>query len=229
MIIKLLTRDQVREARRLQKELHKQNKTRLIGQVMKGKGWINDRQISAILVAQKRYRKKVSGSSSRDVSVPSSKDATSSSSSPSTRSSSSPGSTRRNLPSPTISSIRSKAPASSNGGRPATASAAAQPSTSPTGGSSGAKQKIQKLGKFELHTQIGEGSMGAVFKAYDTEENRTVALKLLPRHLANDREFLARFKREVNTIASLNHRLAYTRVRPSGDSLSTGSCSEVIL
>src|SRR5262245_777836 len=47
--------------------------------------------------------------------------------------------------------------------------------------------------------------MGQVFQAHDTKLGRTVAIKVLPRHLASDRERLARFQREGRLLASLNH------------------------
>jgi serine/threonine protein kinase len=46
--------------------------------------------------------------------------------------------------------------------------------------------------------------MGQVFRAYDTETDRVVAIKLLPSHLADDREFEHRFRREARTAAGLN-------------------------
>src|SRR5215813_5460261 len=47
--------------------------------------------------------------------------------------------------------------------------------------------------------------MGVVFRAHDTKLQRDVALKLLPDHFANDPERLARFRREAQLLASLNH------------------------
>ena len=53
--------------------------------------------------------------------------------------------------------------------------------------------------------KIGQGAMGAVYKAHQTSLNRTVALKLLPAHFAGDADFLARFKHEAMAAAALNH------------------------
>ena len=53
--------------------------------------------------------------------------------------------------------------------------------------------------------QIGEGGMGVVYRARDTKLNRDVALKVLPDLFANDTDRLARFTREAQTLASLNH------------------------
>src|SRR5262245_32209745 len=47
--------------------------------------------------------------------------------------------------------------------------------------------------------------MGEVYRARDTKLNRVVALKVLPESLASDPERIARFKREAQTLASLNH------------------------
>jgi serine/threonine protein kinase len=62
-----------------------------------------------------------------------------------------------------------------------------------------------RLGVYEVTTQIGEGGMGQVYRARDTKLNRNVALKILPDLFANDPERLARFTREAQTLASLNH------------------------
>jgi serine/threonine protein kinase/Tol biopolymer transport system component len=62
-----------------------------------------------------------------------------------------------------------------------------------------------RLGVYEVTALIGEGGMGQVFRARDTKLNRDVALKVLPDSVANDAERLARFRREAQTLASLNH------------------------
>jgi serine/threonine protein kinase/Tol biopolymer transport system component len=61
------------------------------------------------------------------------------------------------------------------------------------------------LGPYQIVSQIGAGGMGEVYKATDTRLHRTVAVKILPEHLAGDPERLARFRREAQTISSLNH------------------------
>jgi len=61
------------------------------------------------------------------------------------------------------------------------------------------------LGVYEVTAQIGEGGMGQVYRARDTKLNRDVALKILPDALASDPDRLARFTREAQTLASLNH------------------------
>src|SRR6476659_4617623 len=62
-----------------------------------------------------------------------------------------------------------------------------------------------RLGVYEVTAQIGEGGMGEVYRARDTRLNRDVALKILPHAFAGDPDRLARFTREAQTLASLNH------------------------
>jgi serine/threonine protein kinase/Tol biopolymer transport system component len=62
-----------------------------------------------------------------------------------------------------------------------------------------------RLGPYEITRAIGAGGMGEVFRARDTKLNRDVAIKVLPAAFADDPERLARFTREAQTLASLNH------------------------
>src|SRR5438105_13827667 len=62
-----------------------------------------------------------------------------------------------------------------------------------------------RIGPYQISSQIGEGGMGIVFRASDTKLQRDVALKLLPDHFADDPDRLARFQREAQLLASLNH------------------------
>src|SRR5262245_30001790 len=62
-----------------------------------------------------------------------------------------------------------------------------------------------RLGSYEIVSPLGSGGMGEVFRARDTKLNRDVALKVLPEAFALDSERLARFKREAQLLASLNH------------------------
>ena len=62
-----------------------------------------------------------------------------------------------------------------------------------------------RIGPYEVTSLLGEGGMGVVFRAHDTKLQRDIALKLLPDHFANDPERLARFQREAQVLASLNH------------------------
>ena len=63
----------------------------------------------------------------------------------------------------------------------------------------------RRLGPYEILSAIGAGGMGEVYKARDTRLDRTVAIKVLPTHLADRAELRERFEREARTIASLNH------------------------
>src|SRR5262245_46018326 len=62
-----------------------------------------------------------------------------------------------------------------------------------------------RLGPYEITSPLGEGGMGIVFRARDTQLLRDVALKLLPAQFENDPQRLARFQREAQVLASLNH------------------------
>ena len=61
------------------------------------------------------------------------------------------------------------------------------------------------LGSYEIVSLLGAGGMGEVYRARDTTLGRDVALKLLPAALADDPERVARFQREAQLLASLNH------------------------
>src|ERR1700693_832608 len=62
-----------------------------------------------------------------------------------------------------------------------------------------------KLGPYEILAPIGKGGMGEVYRARDTKLKRDVALKVLPEAFARDPERMARFQREAEVLASLNH------------------------
>jgi eukaryotic-like serine/threonine-protein kinase len=63
----------------------------------------------------------------------------------------------------------------------------------------------QRLGKYELRERLGRGGMSEVWKAFDTQLQRYVAIKLLHADLQTDPEFITRFTREARVIASLHH------------------------
>src|SRR6202790_1812733 len=62
-----------------------------------------------------------------------------------------------------------------------------------------------QLGPYEILAPIGAGGMGEVYRARDTRLKRDVALKVLPDSFASDPERMARFQREAEVLASLNH------------------------
>lgn len=68
-----------------------------------------------------------------------------------------------------------------------------------------ALQAGARIGPYEITSQLGEGGMGVVFRARDTQLQRDVALKLLPDHFASDADRLSRFQREAQLLATLNH------------------------
>src|SRR5215469_2588523 len=61
-------------------------------------------------------------------------------------------------------------------------------------------------GRYEILQLLGEGGIGAVYKAVDREVDRTVALKLIRPELASNPEILARFKRELLTAHQVTHK-----------------------
>ena len=62
-----------------------------------------------------------------------------------------------------------------------------------------------QLGPYEIVSAIGAGGMGEVYKARDTRLDRTVAIKVLPEHVAADPDMKQRFEREARTVAALSH------------------------
>src|SRR5512138_764357 len=62
-----------------------------------------------------------------------------------------------------------------------------------------------RLGPYEILSTLGAGGMGEVYRARDTKLGREVAIKVLPAAVAQDAERLARFKREAQVLAALNH------------------------
>src|SRR3984893_111132 len=66
-------------------------------------------------------------------------------------------------------------------------------------------ESLRRLGKYELQARLGHGGMAEVWKARDTQLQRYVAIKLLHANLQADPDFVARFQREAQAIASLRH------------------------
>ncbi len=61
------------------------------------------------------------------------------------------------------------------------------------------------ISHYKVLEKIGEGGMGEVYRATDTKLNRDVALKILPQQFASDTQRMARFQREAEVLASLDH------------------------
>jgi len=68
-----------------------------------------------------------------------------------------------------------------------------------------ALQPGDKLGHYEILSLLGKGGMGEVYRGRDTKLKRDVAIKVLPETFARDAERMARFQREAEVLASLNH------------------------
>jgi branched-chain amino acid transport system substrate-binding protein len=64
---------------------------------------------------------------------------------------------------------------------------------------------MEKIGRYEIKGEIGRGGMATVYKGYDPRFGREVAVKVLPPALLHDPQFRARFEREAQTIATLEH------------------------
>ena len=62
-----------------------------------------------------------------------------------------------------------------------------------------------RVGVYEITSAIGAGGMGEVYRARDTRLKRDVALKILPPAVAKDSDRVARFEREAELLAALNH------------------------
>jgi eukaryotic-like serine/threonine-protein kinase len=66
-------------------------------------------------------------------------------------------------------------------------------------------QSGDKLGPYEILAPIGAGGMGEVYRARGTRLDCTVAVKVLPGHIAKREDLRARFEREARAVASPNH------------------------
>ena len=62
-----------------------------------------------------------------------------------------------------------------------------------------------RVGPYEILSALGAGGMGEVYRATDTNLKRQVAIKVLPQDVAADPERVARFQREAEVLAVLNH------------------------
>src|SRR5262245_3642762 len=62
-----------------------------------------------------------------------------------------------------------------------------------------------RIGSYDVVAPLGAGGMGEVYRARDARLKRDVALKILPAAVAKDRDRVARFEREAELLAALNH------------------------
>src|SRR3954453_20759447 len=63
----------------------------------------------------------------------------------------------------------------------------------------------ESIRPYRIVAKLGEGGMGQVYRARDPRLNRDVAIKVLPPALSGDSQYMARFEREAQTLAALNH------------------------
>ena len=63
----------------------------------------------------------------------------------------------------------------------------------------------QCIGRYQIISQLGVGGMGEVYRAKDTQLNRTVAIKVLPQHLSSDPQRRQRLQREARAVSALTH------------------------
>ena len=68
--------------------------------------------------------------------------------------------------------------------------------------------KIRKFGRYEIEQELGRGGMAVVYLARDPFVKRRVAVKVLPHQLTFDPQIRARFQREAEIIAALEHPFA---------------------
>lgn len=64
----------------------------------------------------------------------------------------------------------------------------------------------RRVGGYEIIEVLGKGGMATVYRAHQLSMNRSVALKILPRHFLNDDTYMQRFEREVQIVSQLEHR-----------------------
>ena len=84
-----------------------------------------------------------------------------------------------------------------------------------------------RLGPYEILSAIGAGGMGEVYRARDTRLNRDVAIKVLPAAFTQDDERVARFRREAQVLATLNHP-NIAAIYGLEESQSTGAGQEAV-
>ena len=73
--------------------------------------------------------------------------------------------------------------------------------------------RFERIGRYDVTALLGEGGMGQVWQATDTQLNREVALKILPDAFAADPDRLARFTREAQVLALRQHGTGLTRAK----------------
>ncbi len=72
-------------------------------------------------------------------------------------------------------------------------------------GQGGAPDRPERLGRYRVQDKLGEGAMAEVFRAFDPDIGRSLAIKMLRHEVADDAEYNARFLREAKAVGALNH------------------------
>src|SRR5690348_7599874 len=93
----------------------------------------------------------------------------------------------------------------------------------------------RRLGRYELRHQVGRGNVGEVWQAYDLQEHRDVAVKIIHTDLQSDPQFLSRFTQEGQHLTALHHAnivsvrdVAVARPSQNNNSMSAYIVSEYI-
>src|SRR5579884_4544679 len=81
------------------------------------------------------------------------------------------------------------------------------------------------LGQYKIVQRIGRGGMAVVYKALQPSMNRYVAIKVLPPYLVQEEEFRARFQREAETVARLDH----PNILPVHDYVQEGDVAYIVM
>ena len=84
---------------------------------------------------------------------------------------------------------------------------------------------MTQIGRYQLQGLIGQGGMATVYRAYDPNFRREVAVKVLPANLLSQADLRARFQREAETIAALEHPAIVLPARAAFNSASSASMS----
>src|SRR5438876_11355226 len=91
-------------------------------------------------------------------------------------------------------------------------------------------KELERLGKYELLERLGQGGMGEVWKARDTQLRRFVAIKFVHANLQSDPDFVTHFMRVAQFVASLNHsNILQIRDCQLTDTRGSGSAAYVVL
>ena len=84
---------------------------------------------------------------------------------------------------------------------------------------------LRTFGRYVIEKKLGEGGMGAVYRAIDSNLKRTVALKILPREKAKNDILVKRFQAEAEAAAQLRHRLKHGPEHRGRDAVDVGAAA----